>query len=72
MSQEAIYNLSRINPTVQAWITNYQYNKDITYVDALEGMVISLVEQNRSLTEQMIKHLSESTKSLHTTMLIGK
>ena len=71
MSQEDIYNLSTKNATVKAWITNYHYNKDITYVDALEGMVISLVEQNDELSKEMVQILSRSTNVLHFEMLRG-
>lgn len=71
MSQEDIYNASNNNPIVRAWITTYHYNKDITYVDALEGMVLSLVEQNAELSEEMVKILSRSTNTLHFEMLRG-
>jgi membrane-anchored protein YejM (alkaline phosphatase superfamily) len=65
MSQEDIYNVSNSNPIVRAWITTYHYNKDITYVDALEGMVLSLVEQNDELSKEVVKLLSNSIKTLH-------
>jgi membrane-anchored protein YejM (alkaline phosphatase superfamily) len=71
MSQEDIYNASYNNAIVKAWITNYHYNKDITYVDALEGMVLSLVEQNDELSKELVKLLSRSTNTLHFEMLRG-
>lgn len=54
MSQETIYNLARTNTVVNAWMTNYQYNKDVTYVDALEGIIVLLVEQNDELSKRLL------------------
>lgn len=71
MSQEDIYNLSTKNPIVKAWITNYHYNKDITYVDALEGMVMTLVQQNDELHNEMVKLLSNNTSGLYFEILRG-
>lgn len=63
MSQEMIYNLARTNPTVMAWITTYQYNRDVSYTDALEGIVVSLAEQNDDLSRQLIECLTTSVRS---------
>ena len=53
--REKVYELSRTNPVVRAWLTVYETNREFTYEDVLEGMVDSLATTVADLTEQLIK-----------------
>lgn len=57
---EKIHNLAYKNPIVRQCLDWHRYGKGVSYTEALEEMVIHLVENNDALSAQLVEYLSKS------------
>lgn len=42
INKEKIYALELESPIIHAWLSHHKYTQGVSYLDALEGMVLSL------------------------------